>query len=197
MVNENLTELLPLYLNDQLSASDTEVVRQALEEDDALQQELTFLQSIKDSIKKEDISSPADLGWMKLKRDIAAEQKGAEQIAMSAAESKKPGWWKTAAVAASIALVVQSGFLVQQYATQPEAYQLLSGEELRQALKVKFNAGVSESDIRALLLNLQGNIVKGPSAVGIYHIHFEDKQKAMTRLAASEVVEYAEEAAQE
>lgn len=192
MEYEKIVELLPPYLNDQLSDVQKALVRQAANENQSLQQELIFLQSIKDSIKSEEIRPPGDWGWMRLRRDILAEENKPEHIDLAQTEHNKPSWWKRIAIAASIACVVQSGYMIQDDSTQPESYHMLSTVVLEDTVTVQFMAGVSENDIRALLINLQGNIVKGPSAVGIYHIHFEDRQSAITSLEMSGLVDYAE-----
>jgi len=194
MEHEKIIALLPPYLNDQLSVVQRDFIRHAVNENQSLQQELIFLQSIKDSIKSENIRPPGDWGWRRLRRDILAEESKPGHIDPAKTEHNKPSWWKGIAIAASIACVVQSGYMIQQDSAQSKSYHMLSTVELENTVKVQFMAGVSESDIRALLINLQGNIVKGPSAVGIYHIRFEDRQSAITSLEISGLVDYAESA---
>ncbi len=192
MEYEKIIELLPLYLNDQLSVEQIKLVRRMVDDSQSLQEELIFLQSIKHSIKSENIKSPGEWGFMRLKHDILAEESRSEHITPSDVEKNKQGWWQKIAIAASFAFVIQSGYIIQKYSIQPERYHTLSAIELKNAVKVKFMAGVSESDIRTLLINLEGNIVKGPSAVGIYYIIFEDRQSAVVSLNTSGLFEYAE-----
>jgi len=194
MKHEEMIELLPPYLNDQLSDAQKALVRQAVNENQSLQQELIFLKSIKDSIKSEEIRPPGDWGWSRLRRDILAEESKPGHIDPVKTEHNKPSWWRRVAIAASIVCVVQSGYMIQQDSTPSETYHMLSTVALENTVKVQFMAGVSERDIRALLINLQGNIVKGPSAVGIYHIRFGDRPSAITRLEMSGLVDYAESA---
>jgi hypothetical protein len=192
MEYEEIIELLPFYLNDKLKTEQKERVRQAVSESQSLQQELIFLQSINDSIKSENVRSPGDWGLMRLKRDILAEESKSGRIGLAKTEHNKQSWWKSVAIAASFAFVVQSGYLIQQHFIQPEDYRLLSTVELENTVKVQFMAEVSESDVRTMLINLHGNIVKGPSAMGIYHISFEDRQSAIASLKVSGLVKYAE-----
>jgi hypothetical protein len=183
MNNETLIEQLPLYLNQQLTGTLNSQIQQALQKQPELQQELSFLQSIKNSLKDE-ISSPAELGWQRLRRDIEAEQK-------RNTPNTKPNWWKGVGIAASLLLMIQAGYLVQHDSTQ-QGYRPLSTQTTANTVKLKFKAEVSEEVLRNLILSLHGSIVKGPSAIGIYEIQFENPSLAVQELNSSGLVDYAE-----
>lgn len=61
------------------------------------------------------------------------------------------------------------------------------------AITVAFAPGAAEAEIRALLLELEAEIVAGPSALGLYRITVDDPEAALARLrAAPSLVDSAE-----
>lgn len=195
MQHQQIIELMPLYLNDQLDVVDSQEVKTAIENDEQLQQELTLLQMIKYQVQGEQMSSPGNMGWSRLKRDIEAAESRSRQQSSSRTSSANR-WWKTATIAASLALVVQTGVLIQHQSAPPDNYRPLSTSQLETTVSVKFDSGVSESQLRQLLVELQGNIVEGPSAQGIYQIRFENQHAAIQQLNANGLVDYAQATAQ-
>lgn len=196
MQHENIIELIPLYLNDRLSDSERKSVHQALRGDYFLLQEFTFLNLVKESIKGENLKSPGTLGWTKLKRKIKAQEKKTNSKESDQSDSNHNIWWKKFAIAASFVFLLQTGYMVQQFSSPPENFQPLSSGALKNTVKIQFNGSASERDLRRLLFELRGTIVKGPSAVGIYHVHFENMTSAIVSLNKSGIVEYAEAAQQ-
>lgn len=192
MTAENIIELMPIYLNGRLGADQMRQVETAIEASDHLKQELAFLQLIETRIKSEHVPSPAAIGWARLKRDIAALESSSQNQAATSSHRSGTFLWKTAAIAASLVLVMESGLLIQQQSQPVDSYRPLSITELKNTVKVKFAADVSETQLRQLLAELQGRIVDGPSALGIYRLRFENPQSALAQLHASTLVEYAE-----
>jgi hypothetical protein len=191
MNQQQTIELLPLYLNDRLDLFDKEQVKAATDEDEVLQHELTFLQLLKHQIRCESITSPGEMGWARLKRDIDAMEDRSQQQSSLRKTTYFSSWWKTAAVAASLVLVIQTGVLIQQQSSPTESYRPLSSNQLETTVNVKFDSGVSESQLRQLIVELEGSIVEGPSAKGIYQIRFKNPQDAIEKLNANGLVELA------
>ena len=184
-------DLLPLYLNNRLDGPDKEQVEAATGKDPDLQRELTFLQLVKHQVRCEDIATPGEMGWARLKRDIDAEENRLQRQSSSPEPSVIPGWWKTAAVAASLALVIQTTVLIQHRSPPAESYRPLSSNQFESTVNVKFDTGVSESQLRQLIVELQGDIVEGPSTEGVYQIRFKNRQAAITQLNANGLVDFA------
>ena len=96
-------------------------------------------------------------------------------------------------MAASVAFVLQSGYLVQSQFVTDEGYRTLSTAELKDSIQVQFKDNAREHQIRRLLIDLGGNIVKGPSAIGIYNIQFLSTSTALKTLEKIDFIEYLEQ----
>jgi len=197
MNKEDIIEKIPEYLNGNLSADDINTIETAAESDENIRLEIEFMKSIQQQILSEEITSPTEWGWARLKQSIqqqitkASEENVDTHSDVNTLSPVKP-IWKKFAIAASFAFVIQSAYLVQQQVFNSTDYQLLSTENLENSIQIQFKVGVSEQAIRQLLINTEGNITSGPSALGIYTIEFKDREAALIRLSNSEIVEYAE-----
>lgn len=194
MNSENIIELMPMYLIGRLDSNQRHQVETAIKANEDLQRELEFLHILENRIKSEHIVSPGEMGWARLKRDIVAIDNNSQAKQATHSKSNSSAWWKTAAIAASLAMVIQSAVLIQQQSKPIDSYRPLSSSELKHTVKVKFAANASEIQLRRLLVKLQGQIVDGPSALGIYHLRFQNQQSALISLNDSALVEYAEAA---
>lgn len=194
MQNQDLEELLPLYVNNTLSGDQKEHVRREIETNESLRSEMIFLEAINDRVKSELIRSPGELGWRRLKKELLANNSWNVQEPTEQARHGARSWWKGLAVAASLAFVLQSTYVMYEHQKPPQDYRALSTGEYKGAIKVRFIPEVRESEIRRLLLEMNGEIVKGPSAMGLYDIRFDNHETATERLKAEEIVEYAEPA---
>ena len=186
--NDNeLHALLPAYLNGQLASDEQQRLEQALTTDVDLQRELAFLKAIQQEVKTETVTSPTEWGLAKLRQSLDAETK--------TTVTYSPGnfqFWKRLAIAASLVVAVQMGLLVNnRLNTNP--YIPLSTPEVESTLQVQFIEDATEQQIRELLLQTGGSIVKGPSAIGIYRIQFDDTQTSLEQLTNNPIVVYAEQ----
>lgn len=189
-----LEELLPFYLNGTLDDVEQQKVETALAEDEELQFELEFLKAVQTSVRSRDPgNSPGEFGLARLNRDIDREQsaRGA-QINQS-----RSNIWRIAAVVAIGLFSVQSAIFVSQSGFGVE---LAGGGDASvdgETLTVGFSAEATEGEIRDLLLELELEIVGGPSALGLYSVVVPTDQSvadALTALrAADDIVESAEE----
>lgn len=197
MNKDDIVEKIPEYLNGNLSDHDISAIELAAERDESIRMEIEFIKSIQQQVLSEKIESPTEWGWARLKQTIEKQSTEQDQTGTSihsgtkTVSSIKP-IWKKLAIAASFAFVIQSGYLVQQQALNSNDYQLLSTKKLENSIQIQFKTDTSEQEIRQLLINTEGNIINGPSALGIYTIEFKDREAALTRLNESEIVEYAE-----
>jgi len=192
MMNKNtIIEMIPEYLNGNLSDDDIKAIESAAKENEVIQMEIEFIKSIQKQVQSEKINSPADWGWARLKQTI--EKEGVQPILQTQSEQSiiKPIWRKVA-IAASFAFVMQSAYLVQQQIFNDTDYRLLSTELVKNSIQVQFKEGTNEKEIRLLLAEMKGNIVGGPSALGIYSIQFKDRDLALSTLKNKTIIEYAE-----
>ena len=167
MNKEYYRENLPMYINGSLTTEEQADFERELELDDDLKKEAEFLSAIRNHVKKEQLQTPGEMGLFKLKRQIKQQEENKSTVSNV---SKK---WRTFAVAASLMLVVQAGLMVTM-TQQEDTFRPLSGSDYSEnVIQVQFKDGAKESDIRALLISVDGSIIEGPSKNGIYRIHVE------------------------
>lgn len=180
------------YINGTLGEAEREELQRALEADDALAREAEFMSALRQGIKQEDVTPPGELGLARLKKDIRQYEENQRK------ETATPGWrfWKPAAIAASFLLVVQTTTLVlyQDKSTDASGIQVLSGPTVEQGgvLQVVFTPDAELADVQALILAVDGDIVRGPGALGLYDISLPlgaDVDQAMATMRASAQVQ--------
>lgn len=155
--SREIEELLPAYLNGTLGQADRERVRQALAADPALDDELRYLQELKERLRHcEPGRSPGELGWRRLHRKIAAQASG-----------RRPQPWRLAAAAAVLVIVAQ-GVLLWRLPGEP-TYEMLGGSNDAE-IQLRFAADARAGDIAELLAAEDLEIVSGPGAAGLYRL---------------------------
>ncbi|MGL4280637.1 MAG: hypothetical protein ACRCS0_09735 [Albidovulum sp.] len=184
MRNE-ISELLPFYLNGSLSVEETAKVEQALAADAGLAEELLLLDRIRMSVQ-EDIpgNSPGEFGLARLGRDLA--------------QTAPPGRPSLASLAAAFALgAILSGLTAVQAMRAPEdSYRQAGAGPADESLLVAFRAEATAGEISEFLVAGNFVIVDGPSALGLFHVappEGVDPAAAVAELAAAgAIVESAE-----
>ena len=187
-----IEELLPFYLNGTLEDDERAEVEVALAEDETLRWELEFLQGVQKDVRSREVgTSPGEFGLARLMRDIESETREAP------ADNVVVGrFWKVAAVALFALFAAQTAVMV----TSPDTIVDLAGGGTEVAdgptLVVAFQPDAAESEIRELLLELELEIVGGPSALGLYTVAITGEAEpadVISDLTASAIVESAEE----
>ena len=196
MTREEIGALLPFYANGTLEGAERAAVEAALAEDAGLLAELTALRAIRDTMQAEPVQAPGELGLARLMREIDRDRAAAPA---AAAVQGVSGLWRVAAV---LALTLALGQLVW-FGLQPgpgdgPAVTLAGGEG--PGFLLAFAPGVTEAELRDLLLDLDLVIVDGPTAVGFYRVVPGDPDTAdmaalRGALAASPIVESLDDAA--
>jgi hypothetical protein len=185
--NSQLTEvrmLLPWYLNNTLDAVQRERVEVELKKNKTLRAELDWLKSVQTQVQNEEMALPQH-GLDKLMQRIATEQ--------TAPSARASAWLKPAFAIAASLLVVQTVVMSYLLTHQESTLQPLSGPIVSGAiLQITFRPGVTEQQLRGLLIANQAEIVSGPGALGIYSVRVsEDKaQQVISSLQKqSDIVE--------
>lgn len=164
-------ENLPMYVNGNLTAEEKADFDRELSQDDSLKKEAAFLNAVRGYVKQENIQTPGEMGWHKLKRQIKKESES------NVTTHKTVSKWRTFAVAASLVLVIQAGFMANMM-QQQDSYAPLSGDDYSEnVIQVQFNSNAKESDIRKLLISIDGSIIEGPSTKGLYRIQLKNRDK--------------------
>lgn len=184
-VRNEISELLPFYLNGTLGAEEKAKVEHALAADTGLQEELQLLEHIRTSLQVDPTGfSPGELGLARLGRDI---DRGTP--------ARRPS---LAALAAAFALgAILSGVVAVAALRGPEEpYRQAGAAPADESLLVAFRADATAREISDLLVAGNYVIVDGPSALGLFHVappDGVDPAVAVAELAAAgAVVESAE-----
>jgi hypothetical protein len=166
-------ENLPMFINGNLSAEEQADFERELSQDDSLKKEAEFLTAIRGYVKQENVQTPGEMGWHKLKRQIKKES--TSNVVSHNAVNK----WRTFAVAASLVLVVQAGFMATMM-QQQDTFAPLSGDDYSEnVIQIQFNSNAKASDIQQLLISINGSIIEGPSTKGLYRIQLKKRDDAI------------------
>jgi hypothetical protein len=169
--NSQLTEirmLLPWYLNNTLDPAQRERVEAELKKNKTLRAEFDWLKSVQTQIQNEELVLPQH-GLDKLMQRITAEQ--------TAPSVRASAWLKPAFAIAASLLVVQTVVMSYLLTHRESALESLSGPVVSGAiLQITFRPGVTEQQLRGLLIANQAEIISGPGALGIYRVRVSEER---------------------
>jgi hypothetical protein len=155
---------LPWLVNNSLDRARRLSLDASLTQDAELRLETEFLQHIRQQVKNQPDVTPGDLGWQRLKKQLAQETQQTPA---------RPRWNLGLAVAASLLVIIQGGVifsLLNQQQVEPAYLPLASNHYQGPVLQVRFNPDIREAQMRNLLLEIDARIIEGPSSNGLYRI---------------------------
>jgi anti-sigma factor RsiW len=158
-------DLLPWYVNGTLDGEELQQVESHLKGCERCRSEVAFLQSVRQEVKAAgEAATPGDLGLQRLLRTVRAERKATRWT---------PQWWQPALAAAALVVVIQATLLVNLW-PEPESITPLGGPpSAGVVLQVRFVPTATEVQIREAIQDVNGTIIDGPSAVGIYRVELD------------------------
>jgi len=190
MIHEKIRLLLPEYVNGTLSAQEREETDAHLADCASCNRQVAEWQAIQSSViaLNEAVPAPSgDLFAAALKAIDADKRQDAPSPRITLFD-KVANWvqeqWQTiwqpiptvawAVIAAQFVLVIG---LIGFFSLREPTYSTLSGpsvvgSENRISVVIGFQPNVIEADMRKTLLEFQGTIIDGPSALGLYTIVF-------------------------
>lgn len=173
MTNERFAELLPWYVNGSIDATDRAWVDRYLTEHPEARSELAWFGSLQTRIKEAIPEVPATIGLTRVLARIRADQPtlAARVGAFFGSFAMKPAM----SLALLAVVVVQGGVIVNMMkAAQDDAGEMraLRGQTVEEGplVKVNFAPDAKESDIRLLLVSIQGTLTGGPGQLGDYYV---------------------------
>lgn len=195
MTHQEVIELLPWYANATLSEAERREVSDHLSDCAACRAELEELTLFQSAVVEAagELQAPSSARF----RQAMAEIESFERARHAAREESHAGWierireallgwfgpmpsFGRALVAAQFVLILGlAGGL--GYTLRERDYSTLSGTTQTAGsarLAIRFNEGISETEMRQLLRGIDGKIVDGPSALGIYTIELAAKDNA-------------------
>lgn len=177
MSNDEISHLIPDYLENRLSDTDRARLEAAIARDSDIAAEFKFQKNIQTALRADTANHmPDELGWVRLEKEMS---KGtahtAANLPIAVNDNPKPSpFWRYAAACLGVALLGQTVFMSTQLnKVGNEKYlPVISAPANAYTLKVEFTANAKNSDITELLKTNKANIISGPSNLGLYEISF-------------------------
>lgn len=197
--DEALLALLPWYLNGRLEADEQAQVKALLERSEQARVELDTLQRLAAAVHAEETEHnrqqtvPTELGWARLQRSLAQPA--------TVAKSRRDWWKPSLAAAAALIVALQVGILSRPASLESD-WRLQSGGAVQQLtggfrVQVRFVDHAQWQQVRAFLLDIDGVLIDGPSALGVMQVYvpsssrFTDAQVMLSYFQQQPVVQYA------
>lgn len=192
--NREIEELLPAYVNGTVSEEQQRAIETYLADHPEARSEVEWLQALRRGMRElPQENAPGELGWQRLRRSLPDQGRSGT--------SRTASWWKPAMAAAALIIVVQAALLAG-LRPKEDGFQPLSGPRATgHIVQVQFQPTATEAQIRELLQRVDGRLVDGPSAIGLYRLRIGSddtatqtvEQALETLRARSDVVAHATE----
>ncbi len=172
-MNERFDELLPWYVNGSLGAQDRDWVERYVAEHPEAQAELDWHRSLSARMHDSAPAVPANIGLAKTMKRIGAERPTllARLFTFFGTPSLRP-----ATAFAGLAIIAAQGVFIvnlmntaQEDAAEMRAPRAMVTDD-RPMLKLNFAPDAKESEIRHLLISVQGHLAGGPGQLGDYFV---------------------------
>jgi hypothetical protein len=197
MTNERFAELLPWYVNGSIDATDRDWVDSYLSEHPDARAELAWYRSLQTRIQESTPAVPATIGLSRTMSRIRGDRPTfVERItALLGGVAMRPA----VTFALLGVVVVQGGLMAGMFnqaredAVEMRVQQAKTVEE-GPLLKVNFAPNARESDIRLLLVSVQGTLAGGPGQLGDYYVRVPTgkEEQAVANLRGKPIVQAVE-----
>lgn len=189
-------EHLLSYVNGKLDGDQQQKMQADIAQDTELANEIALLRAMKQGWQDDEPMPPADLGLARLKRDIAQEPSGQNEVPPASEPPKRQrhqGFWKPVALAACLIVAVQTSVVMFQ-STSDTQWSLLSGDSVASLprLQIAPDPNMTLVELEALLHPYAAEIVAGPGALGIYTLQLpqgSDIEQIQRQLADNVLIE--------
>ncbi len=174
------------YLNGSLSEEDQLWAKEFLETSEQGREELQFDKDIEQELRAEQAEIPADLGWETLLRKARADSSAARQSTHKVAVPESRGWFSgileklfspAMGMAMAAIVAVQAVTIVTMYPGTGEDtvnYRSPGVVQHVPAVRAIFVKEMTESRMRAVLIENNLRIVDGPTPYGEYVLYSND-----------------------
>ena len=159
---EHPETLLPWYANDTLTGEERALVERHLADCAHCRAELELLKAIRGEVRSLDAApGPGELARARLLKE-ARRTRGTRSR------------WLPAALAASVAVIaLQAVLLTWMWPSQDTFTPLGSASSAEVVLQLRFSPDATEREIRDALEAVDGSIVDGPGALGVYRVRLD------------------------
>ena len=167
--DDALNELVLEYARGTASEQVVTAIDARLPEDPSLADEVAYLQGLHRAVSPLKQDAVADeLGWRRLSNAVQAEHG-------PVVANDNGRFWKYAAAALAVVAALQTAVLVQPSTQAPtETYVTASANDADSpAVNVILRPEATAEDLTRALKSVDGEIIAGPSALGLYTVAFE------------------------
>jgi len=162
-------KLLPWYVNGTLTDEERRGLEEHLKGCEQCRKEVEYLKALRSQVKTtSDVASYGELGLKRLLSDIEKEAQTPRRFEFSR-------WQPALAIAASLIIMLQSLFLYNYWQKSGDITTLSGPVHKGVVLQVSFAPDASEAQIRKVLQSVEGSIIDGPGAIGIYRVRLNMK----------------------
>jgi hypothetical protein len=204
-MNDRFTELLPWYVNGRIAPEDRAWVDAHLRTHPEAASELRWYQSLHGRIRENEPAVSDEIGLDRALAKIRAETRTqtVRRVQQAPSFMERVREWlaefgMTPAMAAAAAIIAVQGVVILNMARttaedDPYGPRTIKTAPItdQQLLKVNFRPDAKEADIRLLLVEINGDLVRGPGQLGDYYLNVPKGQldKASAKLKVAEIVE--------
>lgn len=161
------------FVRGQATPALVEEIEREMAHNDKLRAEISLQQGLRPALSAIATGMPpGELGWRRLEAALADAPQSNETSAPT-----QPDYWRIAAIALGVAVLIQGAFLVApSFAPNEARFQTASQPEAAIELAIAFKAEASIAEIVTLLNNAGAQLADGPSALGLFRVKFETQQ---------------------
>ena len=187
---------IPAYLRGELSAEDMARIDALAAKNPEIAADIEFQRNLMSAVKSDgDDSSASEFGWARLSKAMNADGPSDIELPQILNDNAKNPikFWRIAAAALAVIGLGQAGYIASNAGstvTDDARYEMVTDNAFD--IDVLFHDDAPQMLTTKLLQDVQGELVSGPNAGGLYKVQFETKNmcqqavKAFT--AASKVV---------
>jgi len=189
---ETFSLLVPRYLRGELNAAETADFQIYLKSNPDFQSDIDFQRNLMAARPNETEVTKDEFGWARLSRSIDALEadESEDKTPMTKSENRRssPIFWRAAAVALVCVSIGQALYISQSGSAKN--YQLASKNVTAgTTLQIAFAADTDFNDISEFLTTHHGQIISGPSKLGILTLSFSDEENCETAIKAIKLKE--------
>lgn len=167
-------EEVSAFVRGQATAALSQEITQEMAQNAELRAEVSLQKGLKHALAGLATGMPpGELGWYRL--EVALKNDAKQAPAQTAVQPvSHPGYWRIAAIALGVAVLVQGAFLAAPSITPDEArFETASRTEAVFELAIAFRDDASIAEISVALEQSGAQLSDGPSASGLFRVRFE------------------------
>lgn len=182
-LDDKISLMIPSYLNGTLSDAETQEVDNYAAQNPDVAADIEFQRKLKEAVKPADTDFvPGELGWAKLSKAMQE----AETLAAND-NPKRPKFWQVAAAILAVAVIGQAGMIGTMMSGEKSDAKYVTVSEtpvLDDTIKLSFKSDITAKEMTDILTGIKGNIISGPSALGLYEVAFKSESECSDAVSA-------------